>query len=356
MQEHEVHPPRRAIGASGLSVSTLGFGAAGIGNLYTAVDEPAAQAAVHAALTAGINLFDTAPYYGHGLSEERLGRALRGIPRDRFAVSTKVGRVLDEGAEARTEADGFAITTTRRARFDYTRAGVLRSFESSLQRLNLDRVDILLLHDVGRLTHGDRHDEMLRLALDEALPAMAELKASGACRAIGLGVNEEAVCLEIAPRFDIDCILLAGRYTLLEQTVLNGIMALAKRKSISILAGAPFNSGLLGDPRKPGATYNYQQADAAVLARAHSLYDACAAEHVDIGAAALQFPLAHPAVATVIAGFRSSQEVQIAVSRMQAPIPAALWNRLRRGSLLNPDAPTPGLSDDDSTATRRSAP
>ena len=178
----------------------------------------------------------------------------------------------------------------------------MRSFESSLERLRVDYIDVLLLHDIGRLTHGELHPQRLRQALDEALPAMAELKASGACRAIGIGVNEEAVCLELMPQFPLDCVLLAGRYTLLEQDGSRAIMEEALRHSVAILVGGPYNSGLIGDTRKPGATYNYIPVDPATLARAQRIYDVCAAERVDVGAAALQFPLAHPAVVTVVAG------------------------------------------------------
>lgn len=323
-----------------LAVPTLGFGAAAIGNLYTAVDDAAAEAAIAEAYRLGVRLFDTAPYYGYGLSEQRLGHALQSLHAEDAVVSTKVGRLIVSSKADEQPDDGFDVRG-RRAVFDYSRAGVLRSFESSLRRLRRGAVDILLLHDVGRETHGERHDEMLRRALDEALPAMAALKASGGCRAIGIGVNEPQVCLEVMARFDLDCILLAGRYTLLEQETAAAVLAEAARRGVGILIGGPFNSGLLAAAEAPGATYNYRPVDAGTLQRAREIYAVCAAEGVDVGAAALQFPLAHGAVVSVIAGMRSPAEVAQAVTRSRAQIPSSLWQKLRGAGLLTAGAPTP---------------
>jgi D-threo-aldose 1-dehydrogenase len=323
-----------------LTVPTLGFGASAIGNLYTAVEDEVAEAAVREAYRLGIRFFDTAPYYGYGLSEQRLGHALASVHAEDVVISTKVGRLIVSGADGEPSADGFAVGG-RRAVFDYSRAGIMRSFESSLRRLRRGSVDILLLHDVGRETHGERHEEMLKCALDEALPTMASLKASGACRAIGIGVNEQEACLEIMSRFDIDCILLAGRYTLLEQDSAAAALAEAARRGIGILVGGPFNSGLLASSEGPGTTYNYRPADENNLQRAQDIYRVCKAEGVDVGAAALQFPLAHPAVISVIAGMRSPAEVSSAVARAQATIPGSLWRKLRDAGLLTVGAPTP---------------
>jgi D-threo-aldose 1-dehydrogenase len=333
---------RHAIGHRGVRVSPLGFGGAPIGNLYAPVAEADAQAALQEALERGIRYFDTAPFYGHGLSETRMGRALAGRPRDSFVVSTKVGRLITRD-ESRCDAlnDGFAVQGTR-AVFDYSRGGVQRSFEASLRRLGVDYVDILLLHDIGRLTHGDRHSELLRQALDEALPAMAALRDSGAVRAIGIGVNEQAVCLQVLPHFALDCIMLAGRYTVLEQHDSVEIMAQAAARGIRVLIAGAYNSGLLGPAGAPGATYNYAPVDAATLERARRIYAQCAVEGVDVGAAALQFPLAHPAVACVVAGQKSVQQVTSAVLRMATPIPARLWERLKHAGLLHAGAVVPG--------------
>ena len=331
---------KRTLGTSGVEVSVLGFGAAALGNLYSSVDDGACDAAVAAALGEGVRYFDTAPFYGYGLSEQRLGRALRTAPQAGVTISTKVGRLIVPDETVAQSADGFAVSG-HRAVFDYSRDGILRSFESSLQRLGRDRVDILLLHDVGRATHGPLHEVRLREALDEALPAMAGLKAAGACRAIGIGVNEEAICLEIMERFDLDCILLAGRYTLLEQQSVHGVMLEAQRRGVGIMIGGPFNSGLLADARAPGKTYNYHPVDAAMLERARRIYAICESQNVDVGAAALQFVLAHPAVVAVIPGLRSKDEVLSAVGRVQAPLPKTLWAALREAGLLLPEAPTP---------------
>ncbi|MCW0392295.1 aldo/keto reductase [Xanthomonas sacchari] len=330
----------RALGRSGVQLSTLGFGAAPIGNLYAEVDDAVALAAVADAYAAGIRHFDTAPYYGYGLSEQRLGQGLRGLPRASYTLSTKVGRCVYDDAAAAPGRDGFAVAG-RRAEFDYSRDGVLRAFESSLQRLGTDHIDVLLLHDIGRLTHGERHPAMLRQALDEALPTMVALKAQGACRAIGIGVNEEDVAVELMPLFPLDCVMLAGRYTLLEQHAAQRIMAQALQRQIGILVAGPYSSGLLSDARGPGETYNYAPVDPATLQHAQRLFAACAAHGVDVGAAALQFPLAHPAVSAVVAGMRTPAEVASAAMRLRAAIPATLWQQLRDDDLLRAPVPTP---------------
>ena len=327
--------------AENMPLGPLGFGAAPIGNLYAEVSDDDAQAALAQAWRRGIRYFDTAPFYGHGLSERRLGEAFARWPRGEFVVSTKVGRLIESDAERGAAInDGFAVSGTR-AVFDYSRDGVRRSFESSLRRLRLDRVDILLLHDVGRLTHGERHVPMLAQALDEALPEMAKLREEKLVGAIGIGVNEQEVGLEILPRFELDCVMLAGRYTLLEQHASRELMDEAQRRGVDIIVAGPYNSGLLGDARGPGTTYNYASVDAATLARAKEIYAICAEAGVDVGAAALQFPLAHPAVAAVVAGLRSPAEVDSAASRRDAAIPATLWRRLQDAGLLARDAVLP---------------
>jgi D-threo-aldose 1-dehydrogenase len=320
--------------------SRLSFGGAPIGNLYESVGDTAALATVSEAWRCGIRHFDTAPYYGYGLSEIRLGKALSGLPRDSYSLSTKVGRLIEDDARETSHADGF-IVDGHRARFDYSRDGVLRAFQASLERLGTDHVEVLLLHDIGALTHGARHAAILRQALDEALPAMAELRAQGACKAIGLGVNEEAVCLEVMPRFPLDVIMLAGRYTLFEQQQAQGMMAQAQARGVAVLAAGPYNSGLLGGAQGPGQFYNYAPADAAVTARAQRFYEVLARTRTDVGAAALQFPLAHPAVASVVCGLRSIDEVRQAAARIEANIPAAAWQDLREAGLLQAGVPTP---------------
>ncbi|MBE1161069.1 aldo/keto reductase [Dyella acidiphila] len=320
--------------------SRLAFGGAPIGNLYASVDDEAAAYTLARAWLRNIRHVDTAPYYGYGLSESRIGAALAGMPRNSYSLSTKVGRLIEADAQQTGHADGF-IVDGQRARFDYSRDGVLRSVEASLRRLRTDHVELLLLHDIGALTHGERHAAVLQQALDEALPAMAELRAQGVCDAIGLGVNEEAVCLEVMPRFALDAIMLAGRYTLFEQAHSAAVMAQAQERGIAILAAGPYNSGLLGDSRGPGQFYNYAPAEPAVQARAQRFYEVLGHSHTDVGAAALQFPLAHPAVASVVCGLRSPAEVDTASERMQMPVPRAAWQALRDAGLLQEAVPTP---------------
>lgn len=324
---------------AGIESSVLGFGAAPIGNLYTAVTDAEAASAVDCAWERGIRYFDTAPYYGYGLSEQRLGRALSHRPRDSFVLSTKVGRCLHEAAQTRS-GDGFAVTG-RSATFDYTREGVRRSVESSLARLRTDHIEILLLHDIGALTHGAQHSQILRQALDQALPEMTRLKEEGICRAVGIGVNEREVCLELMPRFPLDCLMLAGRYTLLEQSMGLEVMDAAVRHGVEVIVGGPYNSGLLSDSRAPGDKYDYGPANAVVRSQAARLYKLCEQAKVDVGAAALQFPLAHAAVTSVVAGMRSKEEVDCAIVRMNTAVPPSLWRRLRDASLVVPGAPTP---------------
>jgi D-threo-aldose 1-dehydrogenase len=332
---------RYAVANDRVQLSALGFGAAPIGNLYGAVTEADALAAVDAAFEQGIRYFDTAPFYGFGLSESRLGRAFAGRARNTFAISTKVGRHIEADPSATGHLnEGFAVSG-RRAVFDYSRDGVRRSFEASLRRLGLDYVDVLLLHDVGSLIHGEQHPRVVKQALEEALPAMAELRAAGAVGAIGIGVNEQAVCLELMPRFDLDCLMLAGRYTLLEQSKSIEVMAEAQRRAVKIIVAGPYNSGLLANASGPGSTYDYHVADPGILERARRIYGECAAEGVDIGAAALQLPLASCVVVSVVAGQRNADEVKIAAERMRAAIPPSLWSRLRSAGLIEPTTPVP---------------
>lgn len=331
----------RRAAASRVRVAGLGFGTAPIGNLYAEVGAGEALAALRRALQLGIRYFDTAPFYGHGLAETRLGQALAGEARDSFMVSTKVGRRIEvDPTHSDSITDGFAVHGSR-AVFDYSRDGVRRSFEASLKRLGLDRVDVVLLHDVGRLTHGDHHPQMLRQALDAALPAMVELRDAGRVGAIGVGVNEVEVCMELMPRFDLDCIMLAGRYTLFEQASALSMLGEARRRGVRVIVAGPYNSGLLGSPHGPGATYNYAPVDAPTAQRAQDIYAVCGEERVDVGAAALQFPLAHPAVCAVVAGMRNVMEVESAIARSSQRLPKRIWPRLRGRGIIAANAPVP---------------
>lgn len=333
-------PRKVTTGLRGRQLSQLSFGGAPIGNLYESVDDETAAAAVLRAWHQGIRHFDTAPYYGYGLSECRLGATLQCLERNSYTLSTKVGRRIEDDLGRSDHADGF-IVDNQRACFDYSRDGVMRSLEASLKRLRTDHVELLLLHDIGPLTHGINHPVVLRQALEEALPAMAELRSEGVCNAIGIGVNEEAVCLEVMPRFPLDAIMLAGRYTLFEQHHSERVMDQALAHDVAILAAGPYSSGLLGGAAKPGRFYNYAPADDAVLEKAQLFYDICAQTGTDVGAAALQFPLAHPAVASVVCGLRSVPEVDSAAERLRTAIPATTWGELRSAGLLLSGVPTP---------------
>lgn len=340
--DREAGAGQRPDAGSCVRVAGLGFGTAPIGNLYAEVGEDEARDSLERALGLGVRYFDTAPFYGHGLAEHRLGRAMADSPRNGFAVSTKVGRRIEPDSAQRAQVnDGFAVHGSR-AVFDYSRDGVLRSFEGSLERLGLDHVDLLLLHDVGHLTHGDNHPQMLRQALEEALPAMADLRDQGVVDAIGIGVNEVDVCRELMPRFHLDCIMLAGRYTLFEQASALPLLDEACRRGVKVVVGGPYNSGLLGDPHGPGSTYNYSPADSGTLERARRIYAICAEEGVDVGAVALQFPAAHPAVCAVVAGLRNVMEVESALARSSQRLPARIWPRLRGAGIIDAAAPVPG--------------
>lgn len=325
---------RTALGSGGVTVTGLGFGAAGIGNLHRAVGEDEARAAVDAAWEAGIRLFDTAPHYGLGLSERRLGAALRGRPRAEFAVSTKVGRLLEPvgGTAPGDDDQGFAVPATHRRVWDFSADGVRRSLEESLRRLGLDRVDICYLHD------PDDHGEQ---AFREGYPALERLRAEGVVGAIGAGMNHSAMLTRFLTDTDADVVLCAGRYTLLEQPALADLLPAAAARGRAVVIGGAFNSGLLADPA-PGARYDYAPAPPPLLARARAMERVAAAHGVPLRAAALRFPLGHPAVAAVLVGARSAAEVRDAAAQFARPLPDAVWADLRAAGLLPPHVPVPG--------------
>jgi D-threo-aldose 1-dehydrogenase len=325
------------LGGSAVQVTQLALGCAGIGNLYQPVTDEAALATVEAAWDAGIRTFDTAPHYGLGLSERRLGAALRGRPRGTFTVSTKVGRLLvpnqDDGP-GDDLANGFAVSATHRRIWDFSADGVLRSLKASLDRLGLDHVDIALLHD------PDDHAEQ---ALTEAYPALERLRAEGVVGAIGVGMNQSALPARFLRETDIDVVLLAGRYTLLDQGGLAELLPEAAARGRSVVIGGVFNSGLLTAPR-PGATYDYAPAARPVLDRALRLLEVTERHGVPLRAAALRFPFGHRAVAGVLTGARSPEEVCDTLEQLRRPIPDALWDELRAEGLLTPGTPVPAAT------------
>lgn len=333
---------RRPIGRTEVSVTELGFGAAPIGNLYRFVSEAEARQTLEAALGAGIRYFDTAPYYGFGLSERRLGDAVRG--RADAIVSSKAGRLLRpaELEETASERFGFRSPMPFEPVFDYSRDGILRSHEASLQRLGLARIDVLYIHDIGPQTHADLdHHYRSQLIDGGGLAALMELRDSGSVSAVGLGVNEIEVCLDLLEEATFDVILLAGRYTLLAQGGLEELFPLCLSAGTSIVIGGPFNSGVLAAGSSQVSYYNYASVPPQVLERVQGLEQVCEAHGVPLAAAALQFPLAHPAVASVIPGFANAAEVQTGLEFFHFPIPGEFWSDLRDSRLIDQRAPVP---------------
>jgi D-threo-aldose 1-dehydrogenase len=318
----------------------LGFGSAAIGNLYRAISDAEAFAVVEAAWAAGLRYFDTAPHYGFGLSEKRLGAALAVLdPAGEAIVSTKVGRRLDPAPMADLAAvrQGFVSPEPFESAFDYGYDAVMRSHEASLKRLRLGSVDILLAHDIGSYAHCDAHATRLREFLDGGLRAMRNLRDAGAVKAIGLGVNETAVCEEVLGHCDLDVILLAGRYTLLEQSPLASLFPLCASRGVRVIAGAPFNSGILarGVRNAPPAPYEYGAPPAAVIDRVGRIEDLCAQFGVPLAAAALQFPLRHPVVDAVVAGMATVSELEAARDLIAHPLPDAFWDALADAGLVD---------------------
>jgi D-threo-aldose 1-dehydrogenase len=324
-----------------VKVTRLGLGGAALGNLYAKVDDATAEATVEAALEAGVRFFDTAPYYGYGLSEGRMGRALARSGRSDITLSTKVGRLLTSRPGPARADQGFIDALPFDPVFDYSYDGVMRSFEASLLRLGRDHVDVLLLHDVGALTHGtERHRSVFEAAMEGGYRALAELRGAGSIGAIGLGVNECEVCLEAMERGDFDCFLLAGRYTLLEQGALHELLPVCLERNISVIVGGPYNSGVLVEGEAAKAHYDYAEARPDIVTRVRRIREICDAHRVPLPAAALQFPLLHPAIACVIPGARGPTEVRANVDWIAHAISDGLWSDLASAGLLDPQAPT----------------
>ncbi|MGW4086166.1 aldo/keto reductase [Streptomyces sp. NPDC004822] len=318
------------LGRTGVQVSPLGFGGAAIGNLYREVGEEEAHEAVAAAWDAGIRYFDTAPHYGLGLSERRLGAALRPYPRDAYTISTKVGRRLEPvpGATGDDLADGFAVPADRRRVWDFSADGVRRTLEASLERLGLDRVDVVYLHD------PDDHGEQ---AFREGYPALEKLRSEGVVGAIGAGMNQTAMLTRFVMDTDVDVVLCAGRYTLLDQSALDELLPLAVECHTSVVVGGAFNSGLLADPR-PGATYDYAQAPPRLVEQALRIKELAERHGITVRAAALAFCAAHSAVASVLVGARSAAEVTDCAQQFATPVPMGFWQELLDSGLLSEEA------------------
>jgi D-threo-aldose 1-dehydrogenase len=333
----------RPIGRTGLTATALGLGSASLGGLFRAVPEADAIATIARAWDLGVRLFDTAPLYGYGTAERRLGSVLRQWPRDTFVLSTKVGRLVvraeavPAGADVdRQVLDGrvdgaYGGVEDRRIVFDYSGDGVRRSLEESLERLGLERIDIALIHD------PDRH---WKAAIGEAFPALARLRDEGVVRAIGAGMNQAPMLARFAREGDFDVFLCASRYTILDQTALDELIPACRERGASILVGGVMNTGLLADPR-PGTRYDYGEAPAEMIERARRIAAICERHGVPLKAAAIQFPLANPVVASVVAGVRSVAHLEDYPDLMAVPIPTELWAELKTEGVIRPEAPTP---------------
>lgn len=327
-------------------MNSLGLGCAPLGNLYRAIGDDQSVANVDAAWDAGMRFFDTAPYYGLGLSERRLGDALRHRPRATFQISTKVGRLLDPDTspELPSIRHGFASPLPFQVRFDYGYDGIMRSYEASLQRLGLARIDILLVHDIGRTTHGDEDSRHFADFVDHGYRALDELRRNGDIQAFGLGVNEWDVCQRVMAIGRFDYFLLAGRYTLLEHGVVAEFLPQCLSHGARLILGGVYNSGILATgTRHDGPLYfDYEPAPQRITQRVARLEQICATHNVTLAAAALQFPFAHPAVERVIPGLGDAALVRHTIALLSEEIPTAFWAHLRQDGLLHPQAPVPG--------------
>jgi D-threo-aldose 1-dehydrogenase len=325
----------RPLGRGGLRVGPYGFGAAPLASLGHVVSDTEARGALEAAWARGIRYFDTAPHYGVGLSEQRLGAFLREQPRDEFLVSTKIGRLLvPNPAGEQADTQGFVVRTPLLRQFDFSREGVLRSIEDSLERMGLDRIDVVFVHDPA---------EHYREAMDGAFPALDELRAQGVIGSYGAGMNRSAMLADFVRNTNLDVVMCAGRYSLLEQGPLDDLLPAALEHDVSVVAAAVFNSGLLATDRPAAdATYDYNPAPNELITRVIALAEACEAHGVSLPAAAVQFPLGHPAVAAVCIGAVSAEQVERNAALFDVDIPTALWRDLAAAGLIRADAPTPG--------------
>lgn len=335
---------QRRLGRSDVALPALGFGGAHLGELYARVPEPQARATLEAAWEGGVRYFDTAPWYGNGLSEHRIGGLLRQHGRGEFVVSTKVGRTY---ARPR-DLDAFSGAPWTgglpfQHRFDYTYDGVMRAYEQSLLRLAVPRVDVLLVHDLDAGYHGESGvEERLReLGIGGGLKALAELKAAGEIGAYGAGINDAAMIRRFLDLADLDLFLVAMPYTLLDQPALDEAFPLCAERGAGVVIGAPFASGILASGAVRGAKYGYAEASEDLLAKVRGLEAACARHGVPLAAAALQFPLHHPLVASVIPGAVSAEQVRQNLGLMRVEVPKDLWAELKAEGLLRADAPTP---------------
>ncbi len=332
----------RRFGRTELSVTTLGFGGAPLGDIYEQLDDATAIATVEAAAGHGVSLFDTAPLYGQGSSEHRFGTALRRRPRDSFVLSTKVGRVLTPAPEGRTKTTRFVGGLDFNVSHEYTYDATMRSFEASLHRLGIPRIDVVLIHDADAWSHGpEEGPKKYREAMDGAHKALVELRDQRVIKGIGIGTNDIVYAAKFLRDGDFDCMLMAGRYSLLEQPALAEVLPLALEKDVGVMLGGVLNSGILATGPVAGATYNYTPAPPDVLDKVGKIERVCQSHGVALPTAAIHFPLGHAAVASVVLGAVKPSEVERNVAGMREEVPAGLWSDLKAEGLLDAAAPVP---------------
>lgn len=338
-------PPSTKVkfGRTDLEVSAFGFGTAPIGNIFREIDEETSDAMVQEAWKQGVRYFDTAPMYGHGLAELRSGHSLRWKNRDDFVLSSKVGRLLKPARKQDIDYAPWTNAGRFTMHFDYSYDGTMRSFEDSLQRLNLERMDICFIHDIDVFTRGAEQPEVFKSAMDGAWKALSQLRDEGVVKAIGVGVNEWQVCQAALEQRDFDCFLLAGRYTLLEQEALDSFLPLCEKRGAAVVIGGGFNSGILATGAIEGAKYNYAPAPTEIMERVRKIEAVCAEYDVPLPAAALQFVVAHPAIPSFVAGTRTVAQLQKNLEWFSHPIPPAFWSDLKAKGLIREDAPTPAV-------------
>lgn len=326
---------RRRLRNRDVSFTLMGLGCAQMGNLYRLTSYQESLGAFDAAWDAGIRYFDTAPFYGYTRSERRLGTMVTDKPRSDYLLSTKVGRIMMPDDTVGAEEDAYVAPLPFRPRYDYSYDAIMRSFEASRQRIGVFAPDVIYVHDIGRVTHGDRHEHYWdQLTRGGGFKALGELRSAGLIKAVGLGVNEWEAISEAMDEFDIDVSMLAGRYTLLEQESLQ-LLDRCHREGVGIVVAGAFNSGLLAGNRK----FNYAEAPADILARVSEIDAACKAEGVSMQAAALTFPTLHPAVVTVVSGARNSEQMNANVEWFEQDIPPSFWNRLKAQGVIAADTP-----------------
>ena len=332
---------RRQLGQTSINLTVLGFGGSRIGNLYRSISESEAIHAINAAFDAGVRYFDTAPLYGHGLGEKRTGTALRGRSRDDFILSTKVGRLLYPKPPGTHQNPAEIQRLPFQIQYDYGYDGVMRSVEDSLVRLGMDRVDIALIHDIDAHNHGDEQARRFREAIDGGIPALRKLRDMGTVSAIGVGVNDWRVCVDCLNTTDVDCFILAGRYTLLEHESLKTLLPECERRGVGVILGAPYNSGILARGADNGSTYFDGPAPISVCSKVRRMQQIVDAHGVSLAAAALRFPLGHPVITCVLPGVSSVEGVAKTVKLFDETIPVDLWSEMKAEGRIAEDAPVP---------------